>query len=144
MGRKKSINMLLYILSWEITALCFFFINHDDNWIIWRSFSILEYNLRVHQPVFVSFCRGDVIKQDDLYSALVDGEIAAAGLDVTTPEPLPTDDPLLTLSNCGKCYTHWHSQRSRVQGATSFSGTKRGRPKNGNRKLNSHLIYDTQ
>lgn len=50
----------------------------------------------------VSFLlRGDVVKQDDLYSALVDGEIAAAGLDVTTPEPLPTDDPLLTLPNCG-------------------------------------------
>ena len=28
------------------------------------------------------------------------GEIAAAGLDVTTPEPLPTDHPLLTLPNC--------------------------------------------
>lgn len=50
--------------------------------------------------IIINSSRGDVVKQDDLYSALVDGEIAAAGLDVTTPEPLPTDDPLLTLPNC--------------------------------------------
>ncbi|XP_006751471.2 glyoxylate reductase/hydroxypyruvate reductase-like [Leptonychotes weddellii] len=44
--------------------------------------------------------RGDVVNQDDLYQALTSGQIAAAGLDVTTPEPLPTDHPLLTLKNC--------------------------------------------
>jgi len=30
----------------------------------------------------------------------LDGEIFAAALDVTEPEPLPVDDPLLTLDNC--------------------------------------------
>lgn len=29
-----------------------------------------------------------------------------AGLDVTVPEPLPLDHPLLTLKNCGKL-EHW-------------------------------------
>ena len=43
-----------------------------------------------------------MVNQDDLYQALANGQIAAAGLDVTTPEPLPTDHPLLTLKNCGK------------------------------------------
>lgn len=42
------------------------------------------------------------MNQDDLYQALASGQIAAAGLDVTTPEPLPTDHPLLTLKNCGE------------------------------------------
>lgn len=42
------------------------------------------------------------MNQDDLYEALTSGQIAAAGLDVTTPEPLPTDHPLLTLKNCGE------------------------------------------
>ncbi|KAG7275757.1 hypothetical protein CRUP_009860 [Coryphaenoides rupestris] len=37
---------------------------------------------------------------EDLYQALSSGQIAAAGLDVTTPEPLPTDHPLLKLKNC--------------------------------------------
>ncbi|XP_070375271.1 glyoxylate reductase/hydroxypyruvate reductase isoform X1 [Equus asinus] len=50
--------------------------------------------------VFVNISRGDVVNQDDLYQALASGQIAAAGLDVTTPEPLPTDHPLLTLKNC--------------------------------------------
>nr|XP_023400894.1 glyoxylate reductase/hydroxypyruvate reductase isoform X3 [Loxodonta africana] len=50
--------------------------------------------------VFVNISRGDVVNQDDLYQALAGGHIAAAGLDVTTPEPLPTNHPLLTLKNC--------------------------------------------
>jgi len=42
------------------------------------------------------------VNQEDLYQALSSGQIAAAGLDVTTPEPLPTDHPLLKLKNCGE------------------------------------------
>ncbi|PNI98900.1 GRHPR isoform 7 [Pan troglodytes] len=51
--------------------------------------------------VFINISRGDVVNQDDLYQALASGKIAAAGLDVTSPEPLPTNHPLLTLKNCG-------------------------------------------
>lgn len=43
-----------------------------------------------------------MVNQDDLYQALTSGQLAAAGLDVTTPEPLPPSHPLLTLKNCGK------------------------------------------
>ncbi|XP_053226523.1 glyoxylate reductase/hydroxypyruvate reductase isoform X2 [Podarcis raffonei] len=50
--------------------------------------------------VFINTSRGTVVNQKDLYEALVNGHIAAAGLDVTTPEPLPTDNPLLCLKNC--------------------------------------------
>nr|XP_041567239.1 glyoxylate reductase/hydroxypyruvate reductase isoform X2 [Taeniopygia guttata] len=50
--------------------------------------------------VFVNTSRGAVVNQEDLYEALAQGRIAAAGLDVTTPEPLPTDHPLLSLRNC--------------------------------------------
>ena len=35
-----------------------------------------------------------------IFQALKSGQIAAAGLDVTTPEPLPLDHPLLKLPNC--------------------------------------------
>jgi glyoxylate reductase len=34
-----------------------------------------------------------------LYEALRDGKIAYAALDVTEPEPIPKDHPLLTLNN---------------------------------------------
>ncbi|XP_068596376.1 glyoxylate reductase/hydroxypyruvate reductase isoform X2 [Brachionichthys hirsutus] len=50
--------------------------------------------------VFVNVSRGAVVNQEDLYEALSGGEIAAAGLDVTTPEPFPTNHPLLSLTNC--------------------------------------------
>ena len=50
--------------------------------------------------VFVNSARGPIHNQGDLYDALVQGEIFAAGLDVTNPEPLDLDDPLLKLSNC--------------------------------------------
>ena len=50
--------------------------------------------------IFVNTSRGGVVNQDDLYEALTSGTIRAAGLDVTVPEPLPTDSPLLKLDNC--------------------------------------------
>ncbi|XP_024139992.1 glyoxylate reductase/hydroxypyruvate reductase [Oryzias melastigma] len=50
--------------------------------------------------IFINSSRGAVVNQEDLYEALSSGQIAAAGLDVTTPEPLPTNHPLLTLKNC--------------------------------------------
>ncbi|MEQ8789856.1 MAG: D-glycerate dehydrogenase [Pirellulaceae bacterium] len=50
--------------------------------------------------VFINSARGPIHVQRDLYEALRDGEIFAAGLDVTDPEPIAMDDPLLTLSNC--------------------------------------------
>jgi lactate dehydrogenase-like 2-hydroxyacid dehydrogenase len=50
--------------------------------------------------ILINTSRGGVVDQEALYSALATGQIAAAGLDVTTPEPLPPDHPLLTLPNC--------------------------------------------
>ena len=48
---------------------------------------------------FINVGRGETVDQDALIDALRDGVIAAAGLDVTTPEPLPPDSPLWTLPN---------------------------------------------
>ena len=45
--------------------------------------------------VFVNTSRGGVVDQRALREALIGGEIGAAALDVTTPEPLPPHDPLL-------------------------------------------------
>lgn len=50
--------------------------------------------------VFINSARGPIHNQRDLYQALKSGQIFAAGLDVTDPEPILLDDPLLTLSNC--------------------------------------------
>ena len=48
---------------------------------------------------FVNISRGKVVDTEALYQALKNGKVAAAGLDVTEPEPLPGDHPLLTLPN---------------------------------------------
>jgi glyoxylate reductase len=50
--------------------------------------------------VLVNTSRGPVVDGTALASALRDGQIFAAGLDVTDPEPIKTDDPLLSLDNC--------------------------------------------
>ena len=50
--------------------------------------------------ILVNTTRGPVVDPSALYEALRDGTIRAAALDVTDPEPIPPDDPLLTLDNC--------------------------------------------
>ncbi|MEM9773592.1 MAG: D-glycerate dehydrogenase [Chloroflexota bacterium] len=50
--------------------------------------------------ILINTARGGVVDQNALIHALKNGQIRAAGLDVTSPEPLPTDSPLFALPNC--------------------------------------------
>lgn len=49
--------------------------------------------------IFINTARGGFHHQKDLYDALVNGKIWGAGLDVTNPEPMSLDDPILGLSS---------------------------------------------
>jgi lactate dehydrogenase-like 2-hydroxyacid dehydrogenase len=50
--------------------------------------------------VLVNTSRGPVIDHAALADALRSGRLFAAALDVTDPEPIPMDDPLIGLENC--------------------------------------------
>ena len=58
-----------------------------------------QFALMKPTTVFVNTSRGPVVDQKALYETLKSRQIFAAGLDVTEVEPLPLDDPLLTLNN---------------------------------------------
>jgi len=49
--------------------------------------------------ILVNTSRGPIVDNMALYDALRTGKIAYAALDVTEPEPIPVDHPLLTLEN---------------------------------------------
>ncbi|MCP4305714.1 MAG: D-glycerate dehydrogenase [bacterium] len=61
-----------------------------------------EKALRLMKPTatLVNIARGPLVDTDALVRALRTGTIAAAGLDVTDPEPLRADHPLAQLPNC--------------------------------------------
>ena len=49
--------------------------------------------------ILINVGRGALVDHDALVEALENGKIAHAGLDVTDPEPLPRDHPLLSMAN---------------------------------------------
>ena len=58
-----------------------------------------ELNLMKPTAVLVNTSRGPVVNERDLYRALKDRRIFAAGLDVFDTEPIRSDNPLLELDN---------------------------------------------
>ncbi|MBM3964135.1 MAG: D-glycerate dehydrogenase [Planctomycetes bacterium] len=59
-----------------------------------------QFGLMKPNAILVNTARGEVIDQDALVQALKSGQLFAAGLDVTDPEPLPNDSPLRQLDSC--------------------------------------------
>ncbi len=62
-------------------------------------FNQATFNKMKAGTILINTSRGGVVDQNALYDALKNGPLAAAGIDVAEPEPLPLDSPLLTLEN---------------------------------------------
>lgn len=64
-----------------------------------EEFEILSKHASQGKPFVTNIARGQIINQPDLISALKDGTLEGAALDVTDPEPLPSDSELWDLEN---------------------------------------------
>ena len=50
------------------------------------------------RPILINTARGGLVVEEDLYDALVAGQVSAAGVDVTLPEPPPADSMIMKLA----------------------------------------------
>lgn len=64
-----------------------------------RMFGLEQFKRMKPSAFLINTSRGGVIDEKALYTALIQGYIAGAGLDVTDPEPPDLDNPLLQLEN---------------------------------------------
>ncbi|BAZ51675.1 glyoxylate reductase [Nostoc sp. NIES-4103] len=93
-------------------------------------FSDRQFNLMKPEAILINTARGTVVDPDALYRALVSGKIAAAAVDVTEPEPIPQDSPLLTLDNLiitphiGSASRQTRSQMAKMAIANLIAGLK--------------------
>jgi len=69
--------------------------------------------------ILINVARGPVVNNADLYDALVNGEIQAAGLDVLEKEPLENGNPLSLLKDSNKLiitpHLAWASVEARIR-----------------------------
>jgi glyoxylate reductase len=63
------------------------------------SIGTAELSLMKSSATLINIARGAIVDTASLTEALDQGRIAAAALDVTEPEPLPRDHPLLSMPN---------------------------------------------
>jgi glyoxylate reductase len=62
-------------------------------------FSDRQFEQMQPSAILINTARGSIVDPDALHRALTQGKIAAAALDVTDPEPIPLESPLLQLTN---------------------------------------------
>jgi glycerate dehydrogenase len=68
--------------------------------------------------IFLNLGRGPIVVEQDLCDALKRGEIAAAGLDVLSREPMRPDNPLREITDSGKLFITPHIAWASVEART--------------------------
>lgn len=97
-----------------------------------------EFRRMKRRPIVVNTARGGLVDEVDLERALDEGLVAAAGLDVTLPEPPPLDAPIMRLATRRNVivtpHTAWASleaqQRLADQMIDNIEAFVAGRPSN--------------
>ncbi|KAF9977274.1 hypothetical protein BGZ73_006535 [Actinomortierella ambigua] len=79
----------------DIICVCCALNDKTKNMFNYETFSKMKKTV-----VFVNTARGGIVDQEGLIRALKEGKLGSVGLDVTVPEPLPTDSELLKFPNC--------------------------------------------
>ncbi|BAZ09672.1 glyoxylate reductase [Calothrix sp. NIES-4071] len=62
-------------------------------------FGRTQFEMMKQSAILINTARGGIVNQDELYNALITNQIAGAAIDVTDPEPIPSNSPLLNLNN---------------------------------------------
>ncbi len=88
--------------------------------------------------ILINVARGAVVVEQDLFDALDQGMIRAAGLDVLSPEPMAKDSPLLKIQDSGRLivtpHLAWASTEARTrcldEVKKNIQGWMSGKPRN--------------
>ena len=105
-------------------------------------FSTPQFKAMRNEAIFINTCRGPVQDEAALIRALQDGDIAAAGLDVTEIEPTPLDNPLLKMDNVIVTPHLAGSSQERVDRAIVFSFENARRVLDGQKPLSPVQLID--
>ena len=93
--------------------------------------------------VLVNVARGPVVNEEDLYTALTEGMIAGAGLDVLTKEPMEKTNPLGKIKDSEKLiitpHMAWASEEARKRLVDSVAENIEAFQK-GNQILHRHSL----
>ena len=72
--------------------------------------------------IFLNLGRGPIVVEQDLADALNKGEIAAAGLDVLSAEPMSPKNPLRTIKDSTKLLITPHIAWASIEARTRLMG----------------------
>jgi D-3-phosphoglycerate dehydrogenase / 2-oxoglutarate reductase len=64
-----------------------------------HAFGLEQFKKMKHSAYLINTARGGLVNESGLVKALNEGYISGAGLDVTEPEPIDPDNPLLKMDN---------------------------------------------